>query len=650
MSLTYRKEIDGLRALAVLSIVLFHAGFKVFEGGYVGVDIFFVISGFLITSIIVQDQNSGRFSFAAFYERRARRLLPALFVVLLVSMGFAWVWMLPGELTEFSKSLLSVLFFGSNFFFWNDSGYFSTSAEFRPLLHTWSLAVEEQFYFLFPAILITALRFTKAGTGMVLLVLGGGSFALSVWASVYKPAFAFFLLPTRIWEFALGAIAALVVLSKHYPTLRASRFVCEAASIIGLATLTYSALFFKKTYFYPGYWAILPVLGTALLLIFSTQQTLIGKALGTRPLVIIGLISYSAYLWHQPLFAFFRLRELEPLSLGLSWILIFCSFGFGYLTWRFIEPIWRIGKTTPNRSFWWFLGLCSCAFVLFFLVVKYTGGYLYRLNHLPKDYFQTSWIKYKFQGLGGQQCYTDIMKPCLLASFPENKENVLMLGDSHAGDFGDAFTDYLNTTRQNGSMFSVLGCGYLSKLKDTPSNKSCSQSRALLLGLAQKKTFTSYVIVSAGELHTRAEVDEFKELMKDLIDTGAEITLFEPRMRLKYDPKKAGVLQQNDKNSVVLFDKALSSYWDQALKALAAYKNFKVFDQLNVLLNAGCGRVECFDGHTPSGHLIYRDPTHLTDFGAQTVFKAFDDWVKHLKTPMSAPTLSPKVQTDPKVQ
>jgi peptidoglycan/LPS O-acetylase OafA/YrhL len=650
MHLTYRKEIDGLRALAVLSIVLFHAGFKVFEGGYVGVDIFFVISGFLITTIIVQDQNSGRFSFAAFYERRARRLLPVLFVVLLVSMGFAWVWMLPGELTEFSKSLLSVLFFGSNFFFWNDSGYFSTSAEFRPLLHTWSLAVEEQFYFVFPAILITALRFAKASTGLILLVLGGGSFALSIWASVYKPAFAFFLLPTRVWEFALGAIVALVVLSKHYPTLKAKRFVCEVASVIGLAALLYSALFFKKTYFYPGYWAVLPVLGTALLLIFSTQQTLVGKVLSTRPLVIIGLISYSAYLWHQPLFAFFRLRELEPLSLGLSWILILCSFGFGYLTWRFIEPIWRIGKTTPKRSFWWFLGLCSCAFVLFFLVVKYTGGYLYRLNHLPKDYFQTSWIKYKFQGLGGQQCYTDIMKPCLLASFPENKENVLMLGDSHAGDFGGAFTDYLNATRQNGSMFSVLGCGYVSNLKDTPSNRSCSQSRALLLDLAHKKAFTSYLLVSAGELHTRAEVDEFKELMAELLNTGAEVILFEPRARLKYDPKKAGVLQQNDKNLVVSFDKTLSMDWDQALKELTAYKNFKVFDQFNVLLNAGCGRVECFDGHAPSGHLIYRDPTHLTDFGAQTVFKAFDDWVKRLNNPMPAPTLSPKVQTDPKVQ
>jgi hypothetical protein len=140
--------------------------------------------------------------------------------------------------------------------------------------------------------------------------------------------------------------------------------------------------------------------------------------LGAKPLVIIGLISYSAYLWHQPLFAFYRLRELDPLSTTASCFLILCSFGLGFFTWRFIEPIWRIGKTTPKRSFWWFLGLCACVFVLFFLVVKYTGGYLFRLNHLPKDYFQTSWINYKFHGLNNQQCYTDVMVPCPLTSFP----------------------------------------------------------------------------------------------------------------------------------------------------------------------------------------------------------------------------------------
>ncbi|CAN1568607.1 COG1835 Predicted acyltransferases [Burkholderiaceae bacterium] len=626
MKLPYRKEIDGLRAVAVMSIVLFHAGFKVFEGGYVGVDIFFVISGFLITSIIVQDHRNSQFSFAAFYERRARRLLPALFVVLLLCVPFAWIQMLPGELTEFSKSLLSVLGFGSNFYFWQDSGYFATSAEFRPLLHTWSLAVEEQFYLVFPAVLLVSLKFARSATTAVLLLIGLASFAFSAWASLYKPTFAFFLLPTRVWEFTLGALAAQIALSPAYLRLQTYRFCCQALSLLALLLIIYSIFAFKKADVYPGYLALVPVFGTSLLLVFSTNQTWVGRALGTKPLVMIGLVSYSAYLWHQPLFAFYRLRELDPLSTAVSWTLICCSFSLGYLTWRFIEPIWRVGKTTPKRSFWWFLGFCACAFVLFFLVVKYTGGYLFRLNHLPKDYFQTSWINYKFHGLNNQQCYTDVMTPCPLTSFAGQDKNLLMVGDSHAGDFGGAFTEYLQANGLNGSMFSVLGCGYVSNLKDTVSNTSCSKSRALLLDLANKKIFTTYLLVSAGELHTAAEVNEFKELVKDLLNTKAEVILFEPRARLKYDPKKAGVLQQNSKNTVITFDAALNQDWVAALKELNNYSNFKIFDQHKALLQLGCDQANCFDGHTKTGHLIYRDPTHLTDLGAKAVFKSFNTW------------------------
>ena len=271
--------------------------------------------------------------------------------------------------------------------------------------------------------------------------------------------------------------------------------------------------------------------------------------------------------------------------------------------------------------------------MLFFLVVKYTGGYLFRLNHLPKDYFQTSWINYKFNGLNGQQCYTDVMKPCVLASFPDQKQNILMLGDSHAGDFGGAFTEYLNAKQLNGSMLSMLGCGYVSNLKDTPSNKSCSQSRALLLDIAKNKVFSSYLIVSAGELHTSAEVDEFKSLVQELLKTGAAVVLFEPRARLKHDPKKAGVLQQNAKNAVVLFDPALSKDWDEALTELSTHRNFKIFDQAQALLDLGCGRTDCFDGHSQTGHLIYRDPTHLTDLGAKSVFTRFDQWRKQANKP-----------------
>ena len=634
MKLTYRKDIDGLRALAVISIVLFHAGFAVFEGGYVGVDIFFVISGFLITSIILEEHRRGEFSFSAFYERRARRLLPALYFVLILTLPFAWIGMLPGELTEFSKSLLSVLAFCSNFFFWNDSGYFATSAEFRPLLHTWSLGVEEQFYFIFPAVLLLALSLVRSVSIALLLLLGMFSFAFSAWASIYRPTFAFFMLPTRTWEFILGALGAFFVITPYYAQLQKRRILIEIGSLIGLSLVAYSVFFFKKNYIFPGYWALIPVFGAGFLLVFATERTLIGRALGTKPLVIIGLMSYSVYLWHQPLFVFVRLRELDPLDSHVVWALVLCSFGLGYLTWRFIEPIWRIGKKTPKRSFWWFIGFCTCTFILFFLIIKHTGGSLFRLNHLPKDYFQTSWINYKFFGLNNQQCYTDVMKPCVLASFPEQMRNMLLLGDSHAGDFGGVFAEYLNSHKMNGSMFSLLGCGYVSNLRDNPSNTSCSKARALVLDLARQRAFTTYLLVGAGELHTAAEVSEFEKLTKELLDSGAEVILFTPRARLKYDPKKAGVLQQNSKNSVVFFDPALNVDWDIALEKLSANSNFKIFDQAQALLELGCGRADCFDGHSRDGHLIFRDPTHLTDMGAGAVFKNFDAWYSKI-TPRS---------------
>jgi hypothetical protein len=218
------------------------------------------------------------------------------------------------------------------------------------------------------------------------------------------------------------------------------------------------------------------------------------------------------------------------------------------------------------------------------------------------------------------------MRPCVLASFPGQKSNMLMVGDSHTGDFGGAFTKYLNANHINGSMFSVIGCGYLSQRKDRPSNSSCGQSRTLLLDLAHKQTFTTYLLVSAGELHTSADVQEFKTLVQGLLSSGAEVILFEPRMRMKYDPKKAGVLKQNSKNSIVSFDPSLSKDWDSALNDLLANAKFKVFEQATVLLHAGCGRLDCFNAHTPDGHLIYRDPTHLTDFGAETVLDKFSRW------------------------
>jgi peptidoglycan/LPS O-acetylase OafA/YrhL len=207
----YRSEVDGLRALAVLPVILFHAGFTIFSGGFVGVDIFFVISGFLITTIIVDEMKQGCFSLLNFYERRARRILPALFFVMLCSLPFAWIWMLPQDLEFFSQSLVAVPLFFSNILFWYTSGYFETASELKPLLHTWSLAVEEQYYVLFPLLLMLVWKIGKKRIVLLLSLIAIVSLLTAQWGSTVHPSFTFYLLPTRSFEILIGALISFYI-------------------------------------------------------------------------------------------------------------------------------------------------------------------------------------------------------------------------------------------------------------------------------------------------------------------------------------------------------------------------------------------------------------------------------------------------------
>src|SRR3990167_5854468 len=196
----YRREIDGLRALAVIPVILFHAGFEIFSGGYVGVDVFFVISGYLIANIVMAEMSADRFSIVHFYERRARRILPALLLVVAVCIPAAYAFLLPSEMKEFGQSLVATMTFSSNILFWSQTGYFEGAAELKPLLHTWSLAVEEQFYLFFPLFMMLAWRWGRAWLTTLLVVVAIGSLALAQWGALNKPIAAFFLLPTRAWE------------------------------------------------------------------------------------------------------------------------------------------------------------------------------------------------------------------------------------------------------------------------------------------------------------------------------------------------------------------------------------------------------------------------------------------------------------------
>ena len=368
--MNYRREIDGLRAIAVLPVIAFHAGLPPFSGGFIGVDVFFVISGYLITSIILLERDAGTFSLAGFYERRARRILPALFVVMAACLLPAWLWLLPADLRNFSESLAAVAAFCSNFLFWHEAGYFDSASELKPLLHTWSLAVEEQYYVVFPLLMLLLSRRGTRTTATALAAIGVASLVLAEHAVANAPATAFFLLPARAWELLAGALVALHLAGRVNTDTPA--ILRESGGITGLLLLLYALCAFDSQTPFPGLHAAVPVAGTALLILCADRTTLAGRLLATQWLVGIGLVSYSAYLWHQPLLAFARHYAGGEPAAGIRAGLALASFPLAWLTWRFVETPWRNRRRFSRRQ----VVLAALCFTLLFGALGIAGHLL----------------------------------------------------------------------------------------------------------------------------------------------------------------------------------------------------------------------------------------------------------------------------------
>ena len=462
----YRAEIDGLRALAVIPVILYHAGFKLFSGGYVGVDVFFVISGYLITTIILAELETGTFSLIHFYERRARRILPALFLVMFVCLPFAWFWLLPDAMKQFSESLVAVSTYASNILFWRTSGYFDTATELKPLIHTWSLAVEEQYYVVFPLFLMLTWKLGKHWMVGLLAVVFVISLVGAQWLSATHQSFNFYMLPTRGWELLIGAFIAFYYarhnIKKHNHNIE------QAGSLIGLLLITYSVFAYNDQTPFPSVYALAPTLGAALIIIFATHKTIVGKLLGSKLFVAIGLISYSAYLWHQPMFAFVRERSFDEPSMYLMSVLALLSFGFAYLSWRYIERPFRNKHRIGQRKVFAYGALCSALFIGLGLTgylskgltIRYTAEQRefinYFENSLPEwQYFTKIDLEEKYRG----KCnFYDIPKyrnknstgvplnsiafECFTKNNIKNK-TVFIWGDSHAQQLYPGLKKYL---------------------------------------------------------------------------------------------------------------------------------------------------------------------------------------------------------------
>jgi len=329
----YRPDIDGLRAIAVLSVVLFHFKLGPFAGGFVGVDIFFVISGYLIAGIIRDELDRGSFTFTGFYERRIRRILPALGVVLLATAVAGAAILLPTDLRRLGDSTMATALFGSNIYFWRHTGYFDSGHDFNPLLHTWSLAVEEQYYMLFPVLLVLLARYRRAATGKVVAGITLASFALCVVLQPYRPDAVFYLLPFRMWELLAGAwLAVAAVPRAQSPVVR------EGLAAAGLLLIVAGVLLISPGAHFPGWVAAVPVLGTVLVIhAGSSGPSVVGRLLSLRPMVGIGLISYSLYLWHWPVVVLARYRQGGDISVVTAVALLALVIALSYLTYRFVE-------------------------------------------------------------------------------------------------------------------------------------------------------------------------------------------------------------------------------------------------------------------------------------------------------------------------
>ena len=415
----YRPEIDGLRALAVIPVILFHAGFELFRGGFVGVDVFFVISGYLITTILIDDLENKRFSIINFYERRARRILPALFFVMLLCIPFAWMWMLPDALENFGQSLVSTSLFSNNILLMLTSAdYWELKAVYKPLLHTWSLAVEEQYYIIFPIFLLFAWRLGKNRVFWIVVFIAVISLLFSEYGWRKDVAANFYFSPSRMWELLAGSIAAFIA---HHKGVQKNNFL----ALVGLAAIIFSIFIYDEEIPFPSLYTIVPVFGVVLLVLYADKNTFAAKILSTKVFVGTGLISYSLYLWHQPILAFARIYQREPLSDTGTYATVLLTFLLAIFTWKFVEsPFRNKARFSSARIF----GLSSCMIIIFISI----GLYLDRSNGAPSRMFTND----AYQRSSHEIKITKVERIAIeqVENHNVNNNHIFIMGDSFAQD------------------------------------------------------------------------------------------------------------------------------------------------------------------------------------------------------------------------
>jgi peptidoglycan/LPS O-acetylase OafA/YrhL len=614
--LKYRSEIDGLRALAVIPVIFFHAGYSWFSGGYVGVDVFFVISGYLITSLLIEDINNDRFSLIDFYERRARRILPALFLVMLACLPFAWLTLLPDQMESFSKSLIAVSWFVSNMLFWKESGYFESASDEKPLLHTWSLSVEEQFYIFFPFILLIVFKYRRKNSAVWIFMIALGSYFLSHFMARVDTSANFYLFLTRAWELLVGSSIALML--KKYGLKESNIF-----SILGIFALIFSITVYDETLLFPSLYTLLPVLGTALILCTSGQSTLVGRILKFKGFVYIGLLSYSAYLWHQPIFAFLRVVSLDEVSHAVMPFAISITFVLAYISWKYIEQPFRgKDKIFERKGVFVSSGIGILLFSLIGIVGDRTNGFMMRLNEEQQKI--VSYEKYDAESqfrqgicfLDKRESSKDFDVECVI----DNKNGYFVWGDSHAAALASGMI-------ANGLIVSqrtASGCPpILNKVIEYPSRPYCEEINKSNFELI-KNSNQPVVLHANWSLYKGDVVEEFSETIQ-LLRKGGVKNIIVVGSVPKFEPELPKILLNsnlllNSEHSIEWSDKTISDI-DRKLEAQMSILGVKYKSPLDVLCKDGesCKVVvdengEYFPIAWDYGHLTLEGAKYLSSY------------------------------------
>ena len=643
----YRPDIDGLRAVAVLSVVLYHAGVRALGGGYVGVDIFFVISGYLITRYVDQRISGGNFSIAEFYERRVRRIMPALLFFLVVSTALCFWGLLPDDLDKFAKSEIAALLFAPNIYFYRAAGYFDLAAKSKPLLHLWSLGVEEQFYIFFPLTMVLAARWGRRATLATVSTICLVSFGLSVWEVHHNPAGAFYLVSFRAWELLLGALLAVELI----PKVTGIR-LRNTVSALGLTLIFLSLFLYSPATPFPGLAAALPCLGASLVIYGNEAgRTVTGTLLSSRPMIAVGLISYSLYLWHWFLLVFIEQLIGRPLKAGEILGAVLLSFALAAVSWKFVERPFRkrtlgalrpvlfaeVGVVVTCVAAAAFFGIASHGLPQRFSaqVSQYAAG----RTDLDDELFSCA------ASLSLARIQHDDV--CRLGSKMGNPDFIVW-GDSHAGSIAPAFKALARETGTAGWLSSSPGCAPLLKVvRIDPHISGCPEYNDAVISLIERYDIRVVILVGRWDISALGRSKwELSEGLPQifLVDSQSRQTSLEESRaaferglnrtlaRLKQGGRKAlllmdvpntsmdtplflarsmsrGRIGQEARTIITAYD-GQQQFVDDLLIRLAQEWSVTVINPKSVL----CSGPNCLIAK--DGRSLYRDDHHLTRFGA----------------------------------